>query len=392
MAKFEGKVVTKGNQALVVEVQAKNEADALRQIKKSGRVVTLKKRTSFDLSSGLSPGDRQIFFTRLSSMLSSRVGTSDALTLLRDTFSGRISEVSGRLLNYVQNGMDLPDAFDRVGNPDFPLATIALIKAGSRSGETWRAIKEASEFEYQLHTIKQGSAKGLWVGVSSFVIAGLLTMGSTLYAGPKIMDSPLIKGANKDGSVNIDWINDIAYVVGYSMALLMFVAFAFWMLATVGRSIAPLFADNLIMKIPYYKDLVLSRNNFVVLFGLSLLIKSGVRVEEALRLSAEGAPRGALRSDLMSANHAVKIGKPWPSAMKTLHPTDKAALTCATDREQIAQTLSTLAAQYRALYAQRLASFVPLINLAAALFLSIAGALIFGQTILPMLMASQAML
>ena len=89
---------------------------------------------------------------------------------------------------------------------------------------------------------------------------------------------------------------------------------------------------------------------------------------------------------------AVKTGKPWPRAMETLHPTDKAALMSATDREQVAGTLDTLATQYRELYGQRLASFVPVVNLLAALFLSIAGGLLFGQSILPMLMASQGMM
>lgn len=392
MAKFEAKVVVKGNQVRTVEVQAKDEAEAMREIKRMGRVVSVKKRAGMELAGGLTPGDRQIFFTRLSSMLSSRVGTSSALQLLRDTFPGRISQVSGRLLNYVQGGMDLPDAFERIGSPDFPSATVALIKAGSRSGETHRAIKEAADFEYQLHIIKQGASKGIFSGAFGFVAAFGMTAGSHFYAMPKIMDSPLIKGANKRGDINIDLINVAAEATLWVMGLLLVITLMLWGLATLGRLVMPAAADKVILRIPYYKDLVLSRNNFIVLFGLSLLIKSGVRIEESLRLSGENAPRGALRSDLFAANAAVTKGRPWPDAMKTLHPTDKAALSCATDREQIAQTLGTLATQYRELYGQRLASFVPALNLISAVCLSISGAIVFGQTILPMLMASKAMM
>lgn len=391
MARFEGRVV-KGGKALTLEIQAKSEAEAAAILRKAGKVVTVKKRSSLALSSGMTAADRQIFFVRLSAMLASRVGTSDALQLLRDTFRGKISEVSGRLLTSVQGGLDLPDAMERIGRPDFPDATVALIKAGSRSGETWRAVKDAAEFEHQLHTIKQGAAKGLWTGVFSFLMAGALTLGSTLYAGPKIMNSPLIKAANKDGSVNIDWINDAAIATGWVMGVIMLIGLAMCLLATLGRSIFPVGADKVILRIPFYKDLVLSRNNFIVLYGLALLIKSGVRVEEALHLSSEGAPKGALKADLLAAMNAVKAGRSWPQAMKTLHPTDKAAMMCATDREQIANTLSTLADQYRALYAQRLGSFVPSLNMVAAIFMTLAGAFIFGQTILPMLMASQGML
>lgn len=392
MPLYEGKVKTRANRVRSVEIQARNKDEALDHINKMGRVVTFRRKLSMDIRTGLSPADRQIFFTRLSAMLSSRVGTSDALMLMRDTFTGKIQEVSARLLNYVESGDDLSAAFERVGNPDFPEATVALIKAGSRSGETWRAIKDAAEFEYQLHNVKKGASKGLLTGIGSFIGAGLMTIGSTLYVGPKIMESDLIKAANKDGAVNIDWINDIAFAVGYVMAALMFVGILFWLLASVGRSVMPVKADKIILRVPFYKDLVLARNNFVVLYGLALLIKSGVRTEEALRLSAESAPKGALKADLTAAMTAVKTGRQWPKTMQTLHPTDKAALMSATDREQVASTLDTLANQYRELYAQRLGSFVPIINLLAALFMSIAGGLLFGQSILPMLMATQGLM
>jgi general secretion pathway protein F len=390
MPLYEGKVKTRSNAVRKVEVQARNAVEARRHLGKMGRVVAFKRKLSMDVSRGMSAADRQIFFTRLSSMLSSRVGTSAALTLLRDTFNGKIQEVSARLLSYVESGDDLAEAMERIGSPDFPEATIALIKAGTRSGETWRAVKDAAEFEYELATIKKGASKGLWMGIGSFVMAGLMTVVSTLWVGPKIMGSSLIKSAGS--AVDIGWINSVAYVVGYIMAFLLVVGLAFGLLASVGRRIVPVAADKLILKVPFYKDLVLSRNNFIVLYGLSLLVKSGVRTEEALRLSADGAPRGALRTDLLQATHAVKTGQPWPKAMTTLHPTDKAALISASDREQVANTLGTLARQYRELYGQRLASFVPVINLIAALFMSIAGGLLFGQSILPMLMASQGIM
>lgn len=385
MAIYQGKVKTRSNTVKRVEIQARNEEEAKATIGRMGRVVTFKRKFSISTSTKMSAGDRQIFYSRLAAMLASKVGTSDALLLMRDTFSGKIQEISGRLLSYVETGDDLSSAFEKIGSPDFPEATVALIKAGARTGESGKALRDAAEFEYQLHNIKKNASKGLMSGVGSFLIAGLLTIGSTLYVGPAIMDSPLIKGAN----VNIDWINNFAYWTGVLMAVLMIFAIGMWFLATVARQIAPVKVDQLILKIPFYKDLVLSRNNFVVLYGLSLLIKSGVRMEEALRLSAEGAPRGALKNDLIKATAAVKNGKPWPKMMDTLHPTDKAALMSAPDREQIANSLDVLSTTYRELYGQRIASFVPIVNLLAALFLSIAGGLLFGQSILPMLMAAQ---
>lgn len=394
MPLYEGKVKVRSQQIRTVEFQARNKEEAQQAISRMGKVISFRKRTfSFDLGVGMSPSQRQIFFTRLSAMLRSKVGTSDALALLRDTFDGKIQEVSNRLLRFVESGDTLGDAFEKIGNKDFPEATVALIKAGSRSGETWRAIKDAAEFENQLAQVKKSAGKGLISAVAGLFIAGALAIVSTLYVGPKIMESDLIKAANKDGSINIDWINDIGMVTGYATFGILAILTLFWFLASVGRKVLPVSTDMLILKIPHYRDLVLSKSNFIVFYGLSLLVKSGVRIEEALRLSSEGAPKGALKSDLVSAMNAVKAGKQWPRAMKhTLHETDVAALMCATDREEIANTLDSLSEQYRSIYAQKLNSFVPVLNLIAALLLTIAGGLLFGQSVLPMLMATQGLL
>lgn len=392
MANFTVKVRTRTG-VRSVDISAKSEQDARAHAASLGQIVSFRRHAGLTLGGALSPADRQIFFSRLAAMLASRVGTSEALGLIRDTFSGRIQQVAAKLLVLVETGEDLAGAFSRIGPPDFPEATVALIQAGARSGETWRAIKDAAKFEQELLLIKKSAAKGLWGGVAGFVFAGITTVASTLYVGPAIMESDMFTSLAESGTaIDMSVVDTIGYICGYLIGAIMAVGILGWFFGTVVRRIAPVAADNLILKIPFYKDLILSRNNFITLYGLGLLVRSGVRTEEALRLSAQGAPVGALRNDLNLAMHAVKTGKPWAQAMSTLHPTDKAALSCAVDREQIAETLDALANQYRELYGQRLGTFVPALNLLAALFLSIAGALLFAQSILPMLMATQGMM
>lgn len=389
MAHYTIKVQTKTG-LRTMHLTAKTDTEAREHGARVGRVILVRRQMGFDLSRGMTPAERQTFFSRLSTMLKSRVGTSDALALLRDTFTGRIQHVSARMLGYVESGDDLGQAIERVGSSDFPDATCALIRAGSKSGETWRALKDAAEFEWELHKVKQNAAKGLWGGISGFAFAGSTTLVSSLYVGPKIMESELIKGLSaKSGGVDMSLIDAAGRWLGWFMMAVMAIAVLLMLLGSIGRRIAAERADKLILSIPFYKDLVLSKNNYIVLYGLALLIRSGVRAEEALRLSAESAPKGALRADLVRAMDAVKTGRPWPKVMNTLHATDKASLMCATDREQVAETLDALANQYRSLYAQRLGMFVPVLNLVAALLLSLSGGLLFAQSILPMLMATQ---
>jgi general secretion pathway protein F len=391
MATYSAKIRTRAG-VRSVELHARNEREARAHAERLGQVIVFRRRLTLDMGRSLNAADRQLFFTRLSSMLGSRVGASDALALLRDTFGGRIQEVSARLLSFVETGDDLASAMEKVGAPDFPEATVALIKAGSRSGESSRAVRDAARFESELADVKKGAAKGLIAGVTGFVIAGVTTVASTLYVGPVILDSPLMKMAAAKGDLGVGWIFTAGNILGYTMAVMMGLGLLFYLFAAAGRRLAPVKVDRAILRIPFYKDLVLAKNNFIVLYGLALLVRSGVRIEEALRLAADGAPRGALRNDLLNAMAAVRTGRSWPKVMETLHPTDKASLVSATDREQVANTLDTLAAQYRALYAQRLAAFVPTLQMLAALFLTLSGGILFGLSILPMLKASENMM
>lgn len=391
MKPYIAQVKSRTGEVRTMEVVADNEEAARSVARRNGRVLSLKRKRQFGVVKALTPADRQTFFTRLSAMLASRVGTSDALKLIRDTFGGQIKVVAGRLLNFVESGDDLAGAFEKVGAPDFPDATVALIQAGSRSGETWRAIKDAAELEYQLANVKKGASGGLWMAVGSFVFAGLVIIISSLYVGPKLADSPMMRALPKD-AVNLDWVDTVSIVVGVIMAVIMSIGLLMTGLAFIGRKIIPVAADEIILRIPYYKDLILARNNYITLYGLGLLLQSGVRTEEALSLTAEGSPKGALRRDLEDAAQAVRTGRPWASALQTFHPTDRAALASAVDREQIANTMDNLAKQYRDLYAQRLASLTPVLQMLSALFLSIAGAILFAQSILPMLLATKEML
>lgn len=330
--------------------------------------------------------ERQVLLHRLSSMLASKLGTSEALTVIVDSFSGRIKKFSNTLLKHMESGSDLVEAIEKVGPPHFPATTIALIKAGSKGGETWKAIRDAAEFEIEIKEVREGSGKGFLLGIIGFVFAAILTFGVKFYVAPKVLETQFFK--MKEDSINLDFINVLSTCVTVSMGILFTIFVFLFLLGTVGRLFFPTQSDNLILKIPFYKDLILSKENYIVLYGLSVLINSGVSMEKSLELSADSTRKGALRDDLYNAMKAIKLGRPWAKTMRTFHATDKASLSVSSDHKQIALTLSTLSYQYREDYKRTVASFGPSMQLLSALFMVLAGGILFGYTILPMLQIS----
>lgn len=374
-----------------VELSAGNLALAKEDAKKRGQLISVKRKREFSFRTPLDTSDRMVLLTRLSAMLASRMGAGESLALIRDTFTGSIAEVAGRMHTYVEAGEDIAGAIAKVGEPDFPENIVAVVTAGSRTGDTWKALSDAKDFEQEILKARKGSMRGMMQAVGGFIFAGVTVIATDYWAGPMIQSSGILDMAPA-GTVDIDWVLLVGRISAWFIGFILAVMGVLTLLAVVGRRVAPQKADALVLRIPYYKDLVLSRNNFITFYGLALLVNSGVRLEESLRLAATVTPPGALRADLNRAREAVMRGTPWAKEMGTLHPTDRAALLSAQDRTQTARTFEALSHQYRDLYTYRLGLMVPLMTMMAALLLSIAGFVLFGATILPMLQVSQGML
>jgi len=383
MASFNARIITDDG-VKTIKIDARDEIDAERIAAKRGTVIGVKKRFSLDLQRGMNAAERNTFMLRLSSMVGSKMGATDALRLLNTTFSGKIRDAAGLMLQRIEQGMTLHDAIE-IDRKNFPVATAALVKAGVQGGETWKALRDAAAFEYQIRTIQKSSSKDAISAIVSFLVAAVLMIATTEYFGPQVMDNPMFRNAE---GVNVGWIETTGKILTAIMIILLIVFGFFGWLATAGRAVMPDMADKIILRIPYYKDLVLSRNNYVVLYKLGLLIASGVRMEEALALTAEGSPRGALRSDIERALKAIRSGRSWARCMETLHPTDQASLASSSDREDIARTLDMLATQYKDLFIARMQSMAPALQMLSAFFMTAAGGVLFGLTILPMLQLS----
>lgn len=366
------------------DLEADDIIKAEKMAKRYGRVISIKKTMSMKaFQSSLSIHDRQVLLQRLAAMQQSKVGAGEALTLMEATFSGTIKRVASSLLKKVENGDDLGQAMESIGPPDFPRNTVALIKAGSKGGDTASALRNAAEFESEMDRIKKDSGSGVWSGVFGFLSAVGITFGTTRVMGPQVMESDLMNIAGD--AIDVGWAENLGVAAEIGMGFFAIIFFFLMLLGTLGRLAIPKQADTMIMKIPFYKDLILSRNNYITLYGLSLLVNSGVPMEQALGLASEASPKGQMQEDLKRAVRNVKEGKQWATAMRNLEPTDRAALGSSLDREGVALALDALSRQYRSLYASRSSMLAPILQGISVIFLVVSGVVLFGLTIVPIL-------
>lgn len=388
---FKATVEYKGK-ILVREIESPSIEEARKEAKTYGKVISIKK--IFALTGRLEPplesGDRQIFLQRLAAMVGSNMGLSDALGLMESTFTGKIKKVSSRMLRFITNGADLSVALDRIGAKDFPPTTVALIKAGIAGGDTAQALRNAADFEIEMDRVQRESKGGVGSALGGFFSAVGITFGTTRYMGPKTLESDLMKMSGD--AIDVDWAVTLGSFCEWAMGLFALFMFFLWFSNRFLRPIIPLHVDKIILKIPFYKELVLAKNSYVALYGLSMLTKSDIRLAEALLLSAEVAEKGKLRQDLINAATAITEGRgnDWAKELTTLHPTDIAALSASEDRENISKSLDAIAIQYKNIYAARVRMLAPILQAVSVIFLCLSGAVLFGLTMVPMMQFATA--
>lgn len=372
--------VSVGGRTTQITIPAPNRADAERQLKRRGRVISLKRQSLFDLQPGLSSSERYMFLVKLSTMISSKVSMGKALELMGEAFSGNIRRVSRSLSDRVNSGVNFISAIEEE-RKSFPPSLIALIRSGFAAGNAANALREAAEFEQMMQMIRKGSMKEVITGIGYFAASAGLTVATVEYFGPMVTGNALFQTPGVDTA----WIEQFGVVFMWvNVVLLALIGFMAFM-GTIGRLASPAIIDRVIARIPFYADLVLAKNNYITFYKLSLLVRSGVRIEETLEITASDIGPGALRSDIIRSLDLIRKGRPWAAGMETLDPTDRASLLASSDREDVARTFRLLADQFRDLYIARMQTLGPALNILAALFMSVASAILFGLTILPML-------
>ena len=370
-----------GSEVSEVTVVGQNESEARKAAGRIGSVISLDRAKKSAFNMGMSRSERFIFLMRMSTMISSKFPVSEALRLMISSFGGKIRDAARNALPQVEKGVPLGEALAR-DVKNFPGSVGLLIKTGSAGGNTGKALKDAAEFERLIGEASKGATMAILRSFAyMFVALGLLLVNQYKVV-PDMFNSPIMKMA-KDADFTF-WKEIGIYFIWLQGGILVLLTLLV-ILATVGRRIAPDKVDAFILRIPIMRDIVISQDNFIGLYRMSLLVEAGVPMNETLLSCYESTRPGALKEDFKRAYDALKKGDKWAKYMKTLHPTDRAALTLMPDNDELAKNLNIMADQSKTLYLERLKIVSPIMDIVSALMMSIAGFIILIVTTIPQL-------
>jgi general secretion pathway protein F len=367
-------MVRQGAKIATAPVVAGSTGEARLIAGKMGTVMGEPKARKDSSRGGMSVGERYVFLYQLATMNTAKVPLSMALKVLREQHGGRIARAAAGLEAGVASGRQIADLMYE-DKRNFPGAVGLLVKAGSKGqGGTASALKKAADFERQILGAATKGAKGLYSAGFWISAATISILACPLWMTPYLKNSTLFKLTKQPS--NWDWLDNTSYAVGAITASLMLVGLSIFFVVGVGQRLFPQISDAIVMKLPYVKDIVFTRDNFVSLYRFSLMVKAGVTLEEALDTTWRDTRKGALKDDLARALNNVKTGRPWAEGFRTVDATDRIALSMATDKERLGEILEQVADQNRAVYIRRLEVLQPIMQVIGGLSM----VLVYGIT------------
>lgn len=371
-----------GNRKRDIEVEAfgLDEAEIV-ALKDLETILTIKKVNNQKsiFKPGMSISERNIFLHTLAT-LSSSLNLDIALKEMQNHFSGNIKDAASLLLKKISLGKEPEQAFEEIGEPHFPNNVIAMIKASMAAGSMSNALREAAEFEAEMKRIKKDSGGNIYKAIGAFVFSAFVILVSQFWFVPWMMSGDM---ASLMENTDLSTTNLLSWSTTISMLVLVFIGGILMFISTIGKRVAPLLADGIILKIPFFKELVLAKRNYITVYQLSTLLGKGVQIKTALIRSIENADQGILRKDFEDALLNLNEGRAWSDALSSFSSMDKAALKASDDQEKMAKTLHELSIQYKNSYKKTVEGLNIFMFIIALLYLSLAILILFLYTTLP---------
>jgi type IV pilus assembly protein PilC len=318
MKQFNYSARTKEGAVIKGKMQAKSKEVVVETlIKKALIVVNVQEELGFSIArlneiniGGVPLKDKVVFMRQLSTMISAGLPLTQALQILRDQATNpRFKKSIGEILADVEGGTALAKALKKTSGI-FDDVTISLISAGEQSGHLTTILKRlAVEMEKKKKLADKTRSAFIYPTIIVVVVIGVLVLMMTVLvpamktiyedAGATLPGITLAMMAMSDFFLKFWWAIGIVFV----MIILGLKSYGDTL---NGRR----FYGKLLLRMPIFGKMMTAIQITQFTRTLSLLLKSGLSITEALRLTSEAQSNIIFKETVLRAKEEVEKGVP----------------------------------------------------------------------------------
>lgn len=296
--KIKGYSVIDNEKKLAIELREKNYY----------LVLYKRKREVFDFIKKVSNKDIYFFSNQMGYMLSAGFNICECLNIMNSKFTGVLRKNTGIIKSNIENGKTL---YESIGfcKGSFPYFFREMVKVGEESGNLDTIFKNVAVYYKNMYKTK-GKIKNMMIyPIVVFLFAILLTIFLVIDIIPKFSD--ILKGlggklpASTQNIMNISMFIRKYFVCFIGVVpLLIFILKMLSKLKGVNEKL-----DKLKFNFPLISNIYKKEISRRFIFALSILIKSGISIIEAMNIAAETVENMYAENSIKKCIVNIKNGK-----------------------------------------------------------------------------------
>ncbi len=279
-----------------------------------------------DISIGKVSLEQKIAFIKhLAVMLKSGLTISEALEIVYDQTGGKLKKIVGTIRLSVESGNSLSASLGKYPKV-FSSIFVNTVYVGESSGTMDENLEGLSQYLKKDKELIDKIKGAMFYPIIVLILAGVLGLAMAFVVLPKI--TPLFEGLGIDLPVTTRALISFSSIIQeYGKELFAGIAaFVFLVLWLVKQKFSQPVTHYLILKTPIIKNIAINKNLTVFSSTLGTLLKSGLNIDEALRITKDTVNnyyfKKALSEAEMKARQGVKLseilqrsGKLFPSLL-----------------------------------------------------------------------------
>lgn len=250
---------------------------------------------------------KALFAKHLAVMLRSGIPLNEALIISRDSSRGKMRKVLGKVSASVQSGRSLADSFGDAPKV-FSALFVNITKAGELSGNLDGNLENVAEQLKKEHNLR---AKILGALIYPAVVLGasfLLGLAMAFLVLPKI--TPLFEGLKIDLPLTtrfLIWFSHVIQNYGIYLfgGIIVFIGLCVWLFRQ--KFFKPVL-HWFFLKVPIVKKISAASNLARFCRGLGTLLRSGLNIDEASRITYETVGNFYYRRALQKVSEDIVKG------------------------------------------------------------------------------------
>ena len=270
----------------------------------------------------VSLAEKTLFAKHLSIMLKAGVTLSEAIEILRDQAGGKMKHVLSKVLSSIISGQSLANSLGRHPKT-FEGLFINVVRAGESSGTLEESLVNISQQLKKREKLeKKVKAAMLYPSIVTFVAVAVGAL-MAYFVLPKI--TPLLKGLTAELPAStrfLIWFSDLVQDYGLFMFLGLGLLSMFFAWVNQQKFSKP-YTHWVLLRLPILKQVMRGSDLARLCYSLNSLLKSGINIDEALKIAKETLNNYHYKHSLNSIIKRVKKGNQFTDGLldfKELYP------------------------------------------------------------------------